>query len=287
MTFYLLTTGFSANTQERAALLQAACQQRGIACVALETSTADRLALPELRPGDALYNATRDGMRLEELLWRPGVATFYAGDQPPRGIQDTTRWLAAHTRAGLPQPRTIAHPTADRALLVRYVDYLGGFPLVVKVAGGTLGTGVMRADSWPALLSLVDYLVATGTEFMLREYLESTGSGRLMVIGDRVVGALEYDNLPTDFRTNAAGGPPPRLTRFAPAVEALAVAATQAVGAELAGVDVLLDQAGRAYLLEINLPCGFATFPKLGVDVPGMLVDYLTAKAKRLYGNVH
>ena len=287
MTFYLLTTGFSANILERAALLEAACQQRGLACVHLETSTADRLALPELRPGDALYNATRDGMRLEELLWRPGVATFYAGNQAPRGIQDTTRWLAAHTLAGLPQPRTIIHPTADRALLTRYVEHLGGFPLVLKVAGGTLGTGVLRADSWPALLSLVDYLVATGADFILREYLGSAGSGRLMVIGDRVVGALEYDNLPTDFRTNAAGGPPPRLTRFTPEAEALAVAATHAVGAELAGVDVLLDRQGGARLLEINLPCGFATFPKLGVDVPGMMIEYLTAKAARLHGSPH
>ena len=117
MTVYLVTTGFSANTIERAALLEAACQQRGVACVVLESTTADRLALPALEPGDALYNATRGGVRLEETLWRPRVATFYTGDQPPRGIQDTTRWLAAHTLAGLPQPRTIIHPTADRALL--------------------------------------------------------------------------------------------------------------------------------------------------------------------------
>ena len=282
MTIYLLTTGCSANTLERTALLEAACALRGIACVLLESTTADYLALPEPQPGDALYNTTRDGLRLEELLWRPGVATFYAGNQPPRGIQDTTRWLAAHTRAGLVQPRTLHHATADRVLLPRYVAHLGGFPVVLKVAGGTLGTGVMRADSWPALLSLVDYLVATGTEFILREYLPSTRTGRLLVIGNQVVGGLEYDTPPDDFRTNAASALPPRLTHFTAEVEALAVASASSIGMELAGVDVLFDERGQAYLLESNMPCGFATFPKLGLDVPGMMVAYLAAKAERL-----
>lgn len=282
MTVYLVTTGFSANTLERAALLEAACQQRGIACVVLESTTADRVTLPALQPGDALYNATRGGVRLEETLWRPGVATFYAGEVLPHAHQDSTRWIAGHTRAGLAQPRTVAHATADRALLTRYVEYLGGFPVVVKAAGGTLGTGVMRADSWPALLSLADHLVATGTDFILREYLDGAAVARLMVVGERVVGSLVYDNLPNDFRTNAAPELHPRLIQYPPELEALAVASVWSVGAEMGGVDVLLDKQGQPYLLEMNMPCGFVTFPKLGIDVPGMLVDYLIAKAARL-----
>jgi hypothetical protein len=282
MTIYLLTTGFWSVTLGQTALLEAACQQRGLPYVALESTTANRLALPELQPGDALYNISREGLRMEEELWRPGVATFYAGNRPPRGVEDTTRWLADHTRAGLAQPRTVVHATADRALLTGYVEYLGGFPIVVKVASGMRGIGVMRVDSWPGLFSLTDHLAATNTEFILRQYIDGASAGRLMVIGDQVVGALEYDIPPDDFRTNAAAGLPPRLTRFAPEVEALAVAATQAIGFEMAGVDVILDHSGQAYLLEANLRCGFATFPKVGIDVPGMLVEYLAAKAERM-----
>ena len=281
MTFYLLTTGFSANTLERAALLEAACQQRGLACVHLETSTADRLALPELRPGDALYNATRDGMRLEELLWRPGVATFYAGNQAPRGIQDTTRWLAAHTLAGLPQPRTIIHPTADRALLTRYVEHLNGFPIVLKVAGGTLGTGVMQVDSWPALLSLVDYLVASGADFILRQFISANSSIRLLVIGSQVIIATEDDNPLNDFRSNSI--PLPQRSRrrvgVTETLAALALSAVQAVGVEFGGVDIVLGATGQPYLLEMNFPCGILAFDEFGVDVPGRMVKYLADKA--------
>ena len=92
--FYVITTGFSANTQERAALLEAACRQRGISYATLESTTTNRLELPSLQVGDALYNATIGGVRLEESLWRPGVATFYEGafcltasKIPPAGYQ--------------------------------------------------------------------------------------------------------------------------------------------------------------------------------------------------------
>ena len=281
VTLYLISTGFSSNTQERIALLETACQQRGIPCVILESTSADRLALPTLQPGDALYNATREGLRLEEELWRPGVATFYTAG-PPLGLQDTTRWLAAHSRAGLAQPRTVAHATADRALLARYAEHLGGYPLVLKTAGGTLGTGVMRVDSHAALLSLADYLVATGANFLLREYLESTGTARLMVVGNEVVGALEYDNPPADFRSNAAPDLHPRLVSVSAEAEALAVAAVHTAGVEMGGVDLLYDQQGCPQLLEMNIPCGFATFPKLGIDVPGRMVEHLFQKASLL-----
>jgi ribosomal protein S6--L-glutamate ligase len=159
---------------------------------------------------------------------------------------------------------------------------LGGFPVVAKIANSTLGNGVIRADSWPALLSLTDYLVAQGTDFILREYIDGAGSGRLMVIGDQVVGSLEYDNPPQDFRTNATSASHPRLTQFDPKVEALAVAAVQSVGVELGGVDVMFNSGGECFLLEMNIPCGFATFPKNGIDVPGMMIEHLITKSERL-----
>lgn len=282
MTTYFIITGFSDETRERAALLEAACRQRGIVCTTMESTTADRLALPTLRPGDALYNATRGGMRLEELLWRPGVATFYNAGQPPRGIQDTTRWLAPHARAELPQPQTINHTTADKELLEHYAAHLGGFPLVVKVAGGSRGTGVMRVDSLPALFSLTDYLASSGAEFVLRQYINSDGVVRLFVVGSNVVGTLKNPNRHKDFRTNLGLENEFALTSVSEEVQQTAIQAVHAVGVELGGVDMIIDRAGKHFLLEMNFPAGFAKFPSLGVDVPGRIVEHLAAKAARL-----
>jgi hypothetical protein len=97
-----------------------------------------------------------------------------------------------------------------------------------------------------------------------------------------IVGSLEYDNPPNDFRTNASDESRPRVTQFDSHVEAIAVSSVRSVGMELGGVDVIFGPGGKIYLLEMNMPCGFATFPKLGLDVPGMMVDYLLAKSKRV-----
>ena len=69
---------------------------------------------------------------------------------------------------------------------------------------------------------------------------------------------------------------------FTAEVAALAVASASSIGVELAGVDILLDEQEQACLLESNMPCGFATCPKFGLNVPGMMADYLAAKAERL-----
>ena len=260
MILYILSTGFSPNTLERTELLEDACRQRDLCYRTIESGTVDRLALPSLVRGDALFNATRGGIRLEEFLWRPGVATFYLEGRPPLGIQDTTRWLAAHALAGLVQPKTIVHATADRKLLSGYVDFLGGFPIVVKVAELTLGMGVIRVDSWTSLISLADFLFSSGTDFILRQYIDGTGSVRLMVIGNRVVGALEYVNPPGDFRTNAGHDMQPQPITCAPKVEALAIAAVNLLGAELGGVDIMFDREGTAYLLNESASAALQPF---------------------------
>jgi glutathione synthase/RimK-type ligase-like ATP-grasp enzyme len=101
-----------------------------------------------------------------------------------------------------------------------------------------------------------------------------------MVIGNEVVGSLQYDNPPNDFRTNASDDSHPRITKFGSDVEHIAVSSVRSAGMELGGVDVIFRPDGKVYLLEMNMPCGFATFPKLGIDVPGMMVEYLLMKAK-------
>lgn len=132
--------------------------------------------------------------------------------------------------------------------------------MVVKVTGGALGVGVMRADLWPALLSLTDYLVSTGVDFILREYLVRTNCARLIVTGEQVVVALEGENPPNDFRSNAATQRKRRRIEISTAVEAEAIKAVHPAGVEFAGLNFLFDTTGQPYRLEVNFPSGSAAF---------------------------
>jgi glutathione synthase/RimK-type ligase-like ATP-grasp enzyme len=185
-------------------------------------------------------------------------------------------------RAGVPVPRTIFCATADRAVLRGYVERLGGFPVVVKFLGRSRGIGVLRADSHAALFSLLDFALDQGASPLLCSYIAGAVHWRVVVIGGRAVAAYRNQNEEDDFRTYASDDVHDYTAQVAPRLGRIAVRATQALGLEMGGVDVLEDPAGRRYVLEVNFPCFFAQAQLVaGVDVAGMMVDYLLAKAER------
>ena len=210
-----------------------------------------------------------------------GVSTFYA-DSDGIFFNATTSPLLFQ-RAGLPIPRTYYCPSASRELLDSYVDRLGGFPVVVKLLGYSSGVGTMRADSSPALYSLIDFALAEGKSPLVCAYIDEAVHWRLVVVGDQVVSAYRNRQDGEDFRTYAADDPADFLEPPPPDSVELAVRAVKVLHSEFGGVDVLAHPSGRLYLLEANFPCYFATGEEvIGTDVSGAMIDHLVAKAARL-----
>jgi RimK-like ATP-grasp domain len=271
--FFCVTQPFLEATNE---VLRDACESRDVRFVAVvpdEFVVSARLAP---RPGDLLYRpATHiSADRIEKLLWRPGVATFY--ETPFFECTSQSIWLE---RSGLPTMRMAHTLPRDRIQLERVVKKLGGFPVVAKVPGGEGGQGVIRVDSLPALFSLLDFAPASVT---LMEFFDHVVAYRLVVIGKRVVATEARHPGAFDFRSNAMGGgligrvkTPQRLAR-------IALAAAKALRVEFGGVDLLEDKRGRVRIAELNFPCYFADQQRdSGIDIAGKMVDYLLAKSRR------
>src|SRR3569833_1781666 len=137
--------------------------------------------------------------------------------------------------AGLRVPRTIICQTADEAL--RAFELLGG-DVVVKPLFGSEGRGIARIVDAAIALRTFRLLEQLGAVLYLQEFIEHEGCDlRLLVLGDRVLGMRRSN--PLDWRTNISRGARAEPLDVTPELTEIAHRAASAVGAPLAGVDLL------------------------------------------------
>jgi len=260
-------------------VLREACLSRNVDFQVIEASEFDFSSAKPLEPGSLMYRPAVSSlaMRVEQALFGPGVATFYAGaDGIYRSVGPD---LVMFERAGIPVPKWFWGATTDRSLLRRYVDALGGLPIVMKFANTSGGVGVIRIDTLAGLFSTMDHVRSSGRMPVLMEYIADATHWRCVVVGDRVVGYYRNRTDPDDFRTHASDDPADY--REAPRAEILAsaVRSAAAIDVEFGGVDVLEDPQGRHYIVECNFPCYFARAQVVGGhDVSGAMIDWLLRK---------
>jgi ribosomal protein S6--L-glutamate ligase len=103
---------------------------------------------------------------------------------------------------------------------------------------------------------------------------------RAFVLGGRVLAAMRRHSR-GDWRTNVAQGGTAEPTRLGPEEEALAVRAAEALGAVVAGVDLLPRPRGEWYVIEVNAVPGWrALAPVTGVDVASAVIRHLSDGAR-------
>ncbi|MGH3157614.1 MAG: RimK family alpha-L-glutamate ligase, partial [Streptosporangiaceae bacterium] len=105
---------------------------------------------------------------------------------------------------------------------------------------------------------------------------------RAIVVGGQVLGATY--RIAAGLRTNVALGARTEACEPTPEISKLATASAAAVGADIAGVDLIEDTDGRLLVLEVNHRVEFSGFQAAvgdQVDVAGRIVDHLVALAEQ------
>lgn len=263
----------------RSSMLRHACAAKGIDYIDI---AADTLVLPDLAPrdeGDIVYKMTRGAHALETWFLARGAISFWSQNVSANlNLMDTsTVWAIVHEAHGLPAPRSVHHVTNRRNQLVAAVEAVGGYPLILKVAGGSLGLGVIRVDSQEALFSIADFVAASDKPFCLREFIADARDVRAIVVGDAVVKIYGYETQIGDFRSNALGRVARRDDQLSAAACLDAIVAVRLIGASAGAVDYRVGASGDHYLLEVNLPFGLSADDG---DVALTMVDHLIAKSR-------
>jgi ribosomal protein S6--L-glutamate ligase len=240
----------------------------------------------DLADFDAVIVRTMPPGSLEQVVFRMDCLARYeaAGGvviNPPRAIEaavDKFLTSAKLQAAGLLTPRTIVCQTADDALAA--FEQLGG-DVVLKPIFGSEGRGITRLNDEALALRAFKMLAQLGAVLYVQEFIEHEGCDlRLLLIGERVL-AMRRRN-PLDWRTNISRGA--KAEAFTPddSMVELARRAAAAVGAPLAGVDLLPGRDGQLYAIEVNAVPGWKGLAKaLGVDVARLVLEFVAGEVRK------
>lgn len=231
---------------------------------------------------DALLVRSMPPGSLEQIIFRMDALANLAQAgvtviNPPRAIEVAVDKYLSTTRlaaAGLLVPRTITCQTVEQALSA--FDSLGG-DVVLKPLFGSEGRGIVRLSDETIAIRTFKALAAVDSVFYLQEFLEHEGCDlRLLVLGDDVVGMRRCNEL--DWRTNISRGATGQRLEVTNDLAELAQRAAAAIGAPLAGVDLLPTRDGRLYAIEVNAVPGWRALAEVtGVDVAARVLGYLEA----------
>ena len=144
-----------------------------------------------------------------------------------------------------------------------------GLPLVAKQLSSQRGKGVYLLKSRKDFDSLSkDYPEG---EFMFQKYCESEKEYRVLVLKG-MVGAFERKirTDPQEFRSNVALGAREEfidIKKIPPKMKEVAIKAAEALGIQIAGVDILIDKEGEMWLLEASRGPGLTYDPKISPEL--------------------
>lgn len=229
----------------------------------------DRILVKQVPPGSLEQVVFR--MDALHRLRVAGVGVL----NPPAAIEACVdKYLAtAKLRdADLPIPRTWVGEGTEEALAA--YEELGG-DVVVKPLFGSEGRGIFRIEHSSLAYRSLRTIAAMQSVIYLQEFIHHPYDVRALVLGDRVVASMRRIAM-QDFRTNVAQGGRFETWPLDAEWQRLAVQAAQAIGAPLAGVDLMPAPNGRPLVIEVNSTPGFEALSQTTeFDIPGAIVDFL------------
>ena len=250
-------------------------QPTGLSIPGFKDQLPDAAMVRGIAPGSLEQITLR--MDLLHTLAELGVPVFNPASAIEHTVDKARTSLRLHL-AGLSTPKTWACENRKVARQVARQQLDKNKILVLKPLFGCQGKGIEKITT----LAEFDNTQAVGDAFYLQEYIEpfipkKWQDWRLMVVNGQVCAAMSRrsDHWITNFSQGAsclAATPSPEMGQ-------LAVAATKAVNADYAGVDIIRTIDGHYTVLEVNsVPAWKGLYQATNIDVAGYLAKAINQR---------
>ena len=238
----------------------------------LDLTAADGVLVRMMPPGS-----------LEQVIFRMDALHRVAAAgvpvlNPPRAVEaavDKYLTLALLEAAALAVPPTWTGHSANEGLAA--FEQLGG-DVVVKPLFGSEGRGLVRISDRELAWRTLHALERMGAILYLQRAIRHPGYDyRVFVLRGEVLGVMRRHAIKGEWRTNVSLGGGAEPCRLEPEAERIALAAARAIGAEMAGVDLLPDlDRGQLVVLEVNAVPGWRALARVAaVDIAAAVLGAL------------
>lgn len=193
--------------------------------------------------------------------------------------RDKLRSMQLLAKSGVGIPKTVfARETSD---FEGVLEQVGGAPVIIKVARGTHGNGVVLAETRKAALAVMQAFYVEHVNFLVQEFIqESAGVDiRAFVVNGKVVASMLRQSLDDDFRSNLHQGGEGIPVKLTDDERRTAQKAAKAMGLPICGVDLMRSVRGPL-VLEVNSSPGFGIEKVTKHNVAGKILDYIEQNAR-------
>lgn len=194
--------------------------------------------------------------------------------------RDKLRSLQLLARDGIGLPVTaFAHETRRTD---EVIEMVGGAPVVIKLIEGTQGLGVVLGETQRSARSVVEGFRGAKVQILVQEFIKEAGSSdiRMLVIGKKVVAAMERTGSETDFRSNLHRGGSSQKIKITPEERSTAIRAAKSMGLNVCGVDILRSNHGPV-VMEVNSSPGLEGIEHAtNVNIAGKMIEFIELNAK-------
>ncbi len=193
--------------------------------------------------------------------------------------RDKLRSMQILAKAGVGIPKTVF--ARDASDLDDVLEQVGGAPVIIKVARGTHGNGVVLAETRKAGKAVMQAFYVEGVSFVVQEFVaESAGVDiRAFVVNGKVVASMLRQSLDDDFRSNLHQGGQGIPVKLTDEERRTAQKAAKAMGLPVCGVDMMRSERGPL-VLEVNSSPGFGIEKVTDHNVADKIIDYAELIAK-------
>lgn len=194
--------------------------------------------------------------------------------------RDKLRSYQLMSKYGVGIPKTVI--ARDTSEYEEILDLVGGAPVIIKVARGTHGNGVVLAETKKSAKAVMQAFYVENVNFIVQEYIEeSSGTDiRVLIVGGRAVASIKRQSLDGDFRSNTHQGGQGSKELLTDEERKVAARAAKSMGLPICGVDMLRSDRGPL-VLEVNSSASIKT-PELvtGRDIATKIIEYVEQNAK-------